>query len=91
MIDEKALCQKIQEIYPDIGRCSIDVDVEFDSEKGAWLVHLEKDGKRLSTYLEEDEAGACMLGRQCVSLGLQLAELVQNIKERPETRQSPGV
>ncbi len=91
MIDKKALCEKIQEIYPDIGQCAIDVDVEYDDEKKAWVVHLEKDGKRLSTYLEEEEAGACMLGQQCVSLGLQVSELVQNIKEKPETRQSQGV
>ncbi len=90
-MDKAELCKKIKEIYPDIGECLIDVDVHFDEEKKAWVVHLEKDGKRLETYLEPSEADACMEGKQCVSLGLQVSELVRNIKERPETRQSPGV
>ena len=91
MIDKGELCRKIQEIYPDIGACDIDVDVEYDDEKGAWVVHLEKYGKRLDTFLEQADADACMLGKQCVSLGLQVSELVKNIREKPETRQSEGV
>lgn len=90
-MDRQELCGKIQEIYPDIGQCAIDVDVEYDEEKKAWVVHLEKGGKRLDTYLEDQDAQACMEGKQCVSLGLQISQLVQNIKEKPETRQSEGV
>ncbi|NDY41626.1 hypothetical protein G3N55_02005 [Dissulfurirhabdus thermomarina] len=91
MLDKKALCEKISQIYPDIGACQIDVDVEYDESKKAWVVHLEKDGKRLDTYLEPEEADACMLGKECVSLGLQVGQLVRDIKERPSTRQSEGV
>lgn len=91
MIDKKELCEKIRSIYPDIGECEINVDVEFDEAKNAWVVHLEKYGKKLDTYLEPDETNACMLGQQCVSLGLQVGQLVRDIKERPETRQTEGV
>lgn len=90
-MDRFELCEKIQEIYPDIGECAINVDVDYDEEKKAWVVHLEKDGKRLDTYLEDQDAKSCMEGKQCVSLGLQVSQLVQNIKSRPETRQSEGV
>ena len=90
-MDRQELCKKIQEIYPDIGECAINVDVEYDEGKKAWVVHLEKDGKRLDTYLEDQDAQSCMEGRQCVSLGLQISQLVQNIKSKPETRQSEGV
>ncbi len=91
MINKKELCKKIQEIYPDIGECAIDVNVDYDQDKKVWAVHLEKAGKKLDTYLEQNEVDACMLGKQCVSLGLQVSELVRNIKKRPETRQSEGV
>lgn len=30
MIDKAQLCEKIVEIYPDIGQCGIDVEVETD-------------------------------------------------------------
>jgi len=90
-MDKKALCDKIRQIYPDIGACDIDVKVSFDEAKKAWVVHLEKQGKKLETYLEPEEADACMMGKQCVSLGIQVGELVRNIKGRPETRQSEGV
>jgi len=90
-MDHQQLCKKIQEIYPEIGECEIDVDVEYNSEKKAWVVHLEKDGKKLDTYLEDQEAQDCMYGKECVSLGLQVSQLVANIKDRPATRQTKGV
>lgn len=90
-MDKNDLCEKISTIYPDIGQCAIDVDVDYDRQKGAWVVHLKKEGKKLDTYLEPGEADACMLGKECVSLSLQVAQLVKNIKDRPGTRQSEGV
>ncbi len=87
-MDKRALCEKIQEIYPEIGQCGIDVDVEYDEEKGSWVVHLSQAGQKLDTYLESQEAEACMIGKQCVSLGIQVSELARNIKERPGTRQT---
>ena len=44
MIDKAELCQKIQEIYPDIGDCGIDVDVAYDAENQRWTVDLKKGG-----------------------------------------------
>ncbi len=74
------LCQRIQSLYPDIGRCGIDVKVDFDEVKKAWVVDLKKGDHRLKTYLEPEDASTCMAGKQCVSLGLQIAQLVSNIK-----------
>ena len=33
MHDKNELCEKITALYPDIGTCGIDVDVDFDAEK----------------------------------------------------------
>jgi len=90
-MDKNELCEQIRKIYPDIGACSIDVDVNFDETKNAWLITLNKDDQTLTTHLETNEADACMLGHKCVSLGIQVGELVKNLKERPSTRQSEGV
>lgn len=81
MIDKKALCEKITSIYPEIGVCGINVDVDFNKEKGAWVVDLKKDKHHLQTHLEIDEADQCMDGKKCVSLGVQIAQLIENIKK----------
>jgi hypothetical protein len=81
MHDNKSLCKKISELYPDIGECGIDLDVEYDDENQAWLVDLKKDKVRLKTYLEDTDADACMLGNKCIGLGIQVALLRDNIEK----------
>jgi hypothetical protein len=43
-------------------------------------VDLKKDNHELKTHLEVEEADACMLGKECVSLGIQIGQLRENIK-----------
>jgi hypothetical protein len=81
MHDKKELCEKIRSIYPDIGKCGIDVDVEYDEAKKAWVVDLKKDNQELKTHLEVQEVSDCMEGKQCVSLCLQIAQLRANIEK----------
>ncbi len=80
MHNKRELCDKIVELYPDIGQCGIDVLVDYDDEKNAWVVDLKKDNHELKHYLEEPDADSCMENKQCVSLGLDIAQLVKNIK-----------
>jgi hypothetical protein len=84
MYEKKQLCEKIRGIYPDIGVCGIDVDVEYDEAKGVWIVNLRRDNRELKTHLELEEADQCMEGKQCVSLGLQVAQLKANIERMPD-------
>ena len=81
MHDKTELCDKIKSIYPDIGECGIDVDVEYDETKKAWVVDLKKDEHELKTHLELQEADECMEGKQCVSLGMQIGQLRTNIEK----------
>ena len=81
MHDKTELCDKIKSLYPDIGECGIDVDVEYDETKKAWVVDLKKDKHELKTHLELQEADECMEGKQCVSLGVQIGELRTNIEK----------
>ncbi len=84
MIDKQQLCDKIIELYPDIGACGIDVDVTYDENKKSWVVDLKKDQFELKTYLEDGDADKCMLGQQCVSLGIEVAQLRANIERLKE-------
>ncbi len=79
MPDKNELCDKIVALYPDIGSCGIDIDVVFDERNHAWAVQLSKDQHRLTHYLDVPEADACLAGKQCVALGLDIAQLRRNI------------
>jgi hypothetical protein len=84
MIDKKELCEKIRELYPDIGECGIDVDVEYDEAQKAWVVDLRRGEQKLKTYLEHSDADSCMLGKKCVGLGIEIAQLRGNIERLNE-------
>ena len=80
MYDKGKLCEKIVSIYPEIGACGIDVDVNYDEDKKSWAVDLKKDKHELRHYLEVPDADSCMDGKQCVSLGLEISQLKKNIE-----------
>ena len=79
MHTKEELCAKIRSVHPDIGQCGIDVNVDWDEDKKTWVVDLKKEDHELKTYLEPEDADGCMEGKQCVSLGLQIAQLKANI------------
>jgi hypothetical protein len=80
MHDKQELCDKITELYPEIGEYGINVDVDFDKGKNVWVVDLKKDEHELKHHLEIPDAEQCMEGQQCVSLGLEIAQLKKNIE-----------
>ena len=80
MIDKKQICKKIREIYPDIGACGIDVQVEYDATQNRWVVDLKKDQHQLKTYLEPGDAENCLEGRRCIDLSIEIAQLRGNIE-----------
>lgn len=82
MYTKEQLCNKITEIYPEIGECGIDIDVRFDADKKAWVVDLKKGSNELIHYLDIPEADDCMEGNKCVPLGLEIAQLRKNIEQK---------
>jgi len=80
MYDKKQLCDKLTSIYPDLGACGIDVNVNYDEDKKSWAVDLKKGEHELRHYLDVPDADNCMDGKQCVSLGLEIAQLKKNIE-----------
>jgi hypothetical protein len=75
MVDNAKLCDKIRSIYPDIGECGIDIEVDYDEEKQSTVVYLRKGNKKVKHYLPDGDADACMMGKQCVALGVEIAQL----------------
>ncbi|OGR05055.1 MAG: hypothetical protein A2520_09440 [Deltaproteobacteria bacterium RIFOXYD12_FULL_53_23] len=81
MPTKEELCEKIKAVFPEIGACGINLMVDYDGNNKAWVVDLKKDEHELKTFLEESEAQECMDGKQCVSLGIQIGQLRQNIDQ----------
>ncbi|MCJ7602664.1 MAG: hypothetical protein MUO63_14340 [Desulfobulbaceae bacterium] len=80
MYSKEEMCKKITDLYPDIGKCGIDITVDYEQEKKIWVVDLKKGNHELKHHLEIPDADACMEGKQCVSLGLEIAQLKKNIE-----------
>lgn len=74
MYDKNELCEKIRKIYPDIGQCNIDLNVEYDEKQQSWIVHLKKGNRIVKHFLEQEDLDKCMEGKQCVSLGIEIAQ-----------------
>ncbi|MDM8535196.1 hypothetical protein QUF70_00410 [Desulfobacterales bacterium HSG17] len=81
MYNKNQLCEKIRSVYPDIGECGVDIDVNYDKNNNTWIVDLKKDSHTLRTYLEPEDANLCMEGKQCIGLGMQIYQLKDNIKQ----------
>jgi len=79
MYDKNELCEKIRTLYPDIGECGIDLNVYWDDDQNTWVVDLKKEKHELKHFLETKDAELCMEGKQCVALGLEIAQLRDNI------------
>jgi hypothetical protein len=75
MYDKTELCEKIKTIYPDIGECGIDIEVDYDEGQRATVVYLRKGSKEVKHFLPDEDAEACMEGKQCVALGVEIAQL----------------
>lgn len=80
MYAKEELVKKIIELYPDITEQGMDLSVEFDPDKKVWVVDLKKENHELKHHLEVPDANDCMEGKQCVSLGLEIAQLKKNIE-----------
>ena len=80
MFNADQLCQKITHLYPEIGVCGIDISVTKDSTQQTWVVHLNKESHNLNHFLELKDADRCMEGKECVALGLDIAQLKRNIE-----------
>jgi len=81
MHNKDELCAKIKSVYPEIGECGIDVTVDYDEGKKAYVVDLKKDKHELTTHMEPEDADACMDGKQCVGLTMQVVQLKKNIED----------
>ena len=90
MITQEELCRQIRIIYPDIGECGIDVNAEYDGEMLRWAVTLKRGGRELKTYLEPGDVEYCLLGKECLSLAIEINQLKDSIERMPGAPPASG-
>ena len=76
-----ALKAKVKEMFPDVDKYQMDCDLTFDKGKNAYIIKLTKGEHVLTTHLDKPDADACMEGKECVHLGVQMAQFVKNFEE----------
>ncbi len=78
MTNAEQLSNKIKILYPEVTSHGVDFNVEKDTSQNAWLIHMEKDNNSLDHFLELIHAEHCIEGKECISLGLEIAQLQKN-------------
>lgn len=76
------LKNKVLEMYPEIWKHNVGVDMTFDEMKNAYLLAFTRGKDALYTHLEKQDADECMNGIKCVYLGVQVAQFIKNFEER---------
>jgi hypothetical protein len=79
-VTAQTLEDKLVEMYPEIHQHRLDIGLNFDSAKNAWLVHLKHGGHELATHLEAKDAEDCLNGVKCVYLGVQIGQFIKNFE-----------
>ncbi len=79
-VDQKALESTIRKMYPEIIKHGLSLSLSFDTDTDSWIVKLSKGEHKLTTHLEKKDAEACLDGIQCIYLGVQIGQFVENFE-----------
>jgi hypothetical protein len=72
---------KIHEMYPDIDKHGVASSLTFDQGKNTYVLELKKGPHHLATYIDKVDADKCMDGIECVHLGVQIGQFMENFKK----------
>ena len=72
---------KIHQMYPDIDKHGVASSLTYDQGKKTYVLELKKGPHHLSTYIDKVDADKCMDGIECVHLGVQIGQFMENFKK----------
>ena len=78
------LRSKLLALFPEFEQYGLNMDLDFDPDQNAWLLTVSKGQETLSTHLEEQDVEACMGGKECVHVAVQLGRFIRNYCEGGE-------
>lgn len=81
MTDKKQeLKEKLLELYPEITRYGLSLELEFDESKNAWVISFQKGDHARHAFLDKADADACIQGQSCVYLGVLISQYIKDME-----------
>ena len=79
MFEQKAVQEKIHELYPDIKKYGLFMTVKKDQLIGGenYVVNLEKDNRSTNFKLGRDDVQTCMDGNMCSLITMELGQFIK--------------
>lgn len=77
---EEDLKKKLLEMYPEINRYGLSLDLEFDKEKNAWVTSFRKGSHQRHAFLDKKDADACIDGNACIYLGVLISQYIKDLE-----------
>ncbi len=75
------LKDRILEFHPEIEKQGFNLRISFDEATNRFVLNLSKGGHELGAYLGKKDADACMDGKKCVDLAVQLTQLLAEFED----------
>jgi len=76
---EADLKEKLYEMYPEIKKFGLSLNLEFDTEKEAWVVSFAKGNLKRHAFLDKKDADSCMEGKSCIYLGMLISQYIKDM------------
>jgi hypothetical protein len=77
----EGLRDKILEFHPEIAAKGIALSLNFDEASNRFVLLFSLEEEELGTYLDKKDADACMDGKKCVNLAVQVAQILAELEE----------
>jgi len=68
-------------MYPDIDKYGVTSALTFDQGKNTYVLELKKDQHHLATYINKEDGDKCMDNIECIHLGVQIGQFMDNFKK----------
>lgn len=75
------LKQKLLQMYPEITKYGLSMDLVMDEDKDAWVVTFQKGPHQRHAFLDRKDADSCMEGNVCIYLGVLIGQYVRDLEE----------
>ncbi|MBS3780691.1 MAG: hypothetical protein KGY41_09875 [Desulfovermiculus sp.] len=83
-VNAEELKQKVLALFPEIEQYGLNMDLKYDADQDAWLLTVSKGQETLSTHLEEQDVEACLTGKECYHVAMQLGRFIRHYCEGGE-------
>ena len=72
---------KLLELYPEINSYGLEVNLDFDNGKNAYVVTFSKGEHNRHAFLDKSDADSCIEGNACIYLGVLIAQYIKDLEE----------